>query len=133
MDAYIVKETVDDLMRTVLDVILASGSRIETSKKWCTEITGTLLELTNPLARLSRTETRGKLFSPLGELCWYLAQSKQLNFIEYYLKRYKESAEDDEIPGAYGPRLFDWNGIDQIANVTARLREKPNTRRAAVQ
>ena len=133
MDAYIVKETVDDLMRTVLDVILASGSRIETSKKWCTEITGTLLELTNPLARLSRTETRGKLFSPLGELCWYLAQSKGLDFIEYYIPPYKESAENGEIPGAYGPRLFNWNGIKQMANVAARLKKNPNTRRAAIQ
>jgi len=133
MESHIRKETVDDLMRQVIELIQSFGKPIETSKGPCAEVTGILLELINPLARLSRTETRGKLFSPLGELCWYLAQSKQLNFIEYYLKRYKESAENDEIPGAYGPRLFDWNGIDQIANVTARLRAKPNTRRAAVQ
>lgn len=133
MDAHLSKETVDDLLRKVVELIQSSGSHIEASKGWCTEVTGILLELTNPLARLSRTETRGKLFSPLGELCWYLAQSKQADFIEYYLPRYKESAENGEIPGAYGPRLFNWNGIDQIANVTARLKQKPNTRRAAIQ
>ena len=133
MDAYVVKETVDDLMRKVVEVILASGSHILTGKGECTEITGTLLELTNPLARLSRTETRGKLFSPLGELCWYLARSKQLDFIEYYIPAYKESAENGEIPGAYGPRLFNWNGINQRANVAARLKKNPNTRRAAIQ
>ena len=133
MEAYISKETVDDLMRTVIELIHSSGSRILTGKGWCTEVTGILLELTNPLARLSRTETRGKLFSPLGELCWYLAQSKQLDFIEYYIPPYKDSSEDGEIPGAYGPRLFDWNGIDQIANVNRGLKKNPNTRRAAIQ
>jgi thymidylate synthase len=133
MDAYIAKETVDDLMRKVIEAIDASGSRIQTSKGWCTEVTGILLELTNPLARLSRTETRGKLFSPLGELCWYLAQSKQLHFIEYYIPPYKDSAENGEIPGAYGPRLFNWNGVNQMANVAARFKKKPNTRRAAIQ
>lgn len=133
MEAHIRKETVDDLMRQVIELIQSSGQPIETSKGPCAEVTGILLELTNPLARLSLTETRGKLFSPLGELCWYLAQSQKLDFIEYYLRRYRESAEDGEIPGAYGPRLFSWHGIDQIANVTRRLKEKPNTRRAAVQ
>ncbi len=133
MEAHISKETVDDLMRKVIELIQSSGKRIETGKGGCTEVTGTLLELTNPLARLSRTETRGKLFSPLGELCWYLAKSKQLDFIEYYIPKYREAAEDGEIPGAYGPRLFAWNGINQIANVTRRLKERPNTRRAAVQ
>lgn len=133
MEAYISRETVDDLMRKVIELIQFSGKRIETGKGGCTEVTGALLELTNPLARLSRTETRGKLFSPLGELCWYLAKSKQLDFIEYYIPKYKEAAEDGVIPGAYGPRLFAWNGINQIANVTRRLKERPNTRRAAVQ
>src|SRR5689334_5023167 len=85
MEAHISKETVDDLMRKVVESIHSSGSRIGASKGWCTEVTGILLELSNPLARLSRTETRGKLFSPLGELCWYLAQSKQSDFIKYYL------------------------------------------------
>jgi thymidylate synthase len=133
MEQFISRNTVDDLIRQVIELLLSFGQKIETTKKSSIEINGILLELSNPLARLSRTETRGKLFSPLGELCWYLAGTKKLDFIQYYLSRYSESAEDDEIPGAYGPRLFNWDGINQIANVTSRLKQKPTTRRAAVQ
>ena len=35
--------------------------------------------------------------------------------------------------GAYGPRLFDMRGIDQIAQIRDRLRKKRDTRRAVIQ
>lgn len=132
-DAHLRGQTLDDLMRLVLETIASSGVGIETTKGPCSEITGVLLELTNPLARLSRTETRGKPFSSLGELCWYLAESNEVSFIDYYLPKYKESAENGKIHGAYGPRLFDWNGVNQMSNITSRLKEKPNSRRAVIQ
>jgi thymidylate synthase len=132
-DAHLRGQTLDDLMRCVIQAIQEDGERITTSRGSCAELTGILLELDNPLARLSRTETRGKPFSSLGELCWYLAKSNELSFIEYYLPKYRDSAEDGKIYGAYGPRLFDWNGINQMANIVNRLTEKPNSRRAAIQ
>ena len=39
---------------------------------------GVLIELTNPRARLSSSENRGRIFSALGELCWYLSGSESL-------------------------------------------------------
>lgn len=133
-DAHLRGQTLDDLMRSVIQAIQENGERIETSKGSCTELTGILLELDNPLARLSRTETRGKPFSSLGELCWYLAKSDELSFIEYYLPKYKSSAEDGKLPGAYGPRLFNWDDrINQMGNIAKRLTAKPNSRRAAIQ
>jgi thymidylate synthase len=132
-DSHLRGQTLDDLMRFVIQDIQAKGERIEPSKGWCTELAGILLELTDPLARLSRTETRGKPFSSLGELCWYLAKSNDLNFIEYYLSDYRKSAEGEIIYGGYGPRLFDWGGINQMANITALLRKKPNSRKAVIQ
>ena len=92
-----------------------------------------LLEITNPLARISRTETKGKPFSCLGELCWYLAQTKDLSFIAYYLPAYRKYAEGKEIYGGYGPRLFDWNGLNQFATVADILRTKPDSRQAVIQ
>ena len=92
-----------------------------------------LLELTNPRARLSRTETRGKPFSCLGELCWYLAGNKSLDFISYYIPMYREFADGNEIFGGYGPRLFSWKGLNQWENITKLLRQKPSTRQAVIQ
>jgi thymidylate synthase len=99
-----------------------------------TELTGVLLELKNPRARLSRSETRGRLFSCLGELLWYLARTNRVAFISYYVPQYHEESDDGRsIFGGYGPRLFKMRRHNQVANIEALLREKPTSRRAAIQ
>jgi thymidylate synthase len=125
--------TLDDLMRVVVEEILEKGEDTEPSKGKAREINGVLLELRNPRARLSGTETRGKPFSCLGELCWYLAKSDELAFIEYYISEYEKYADGDKIFCGYGPRFFDWNGIDQVANIVALLKEKRPSRQAVIQ
>jgi len=80
-DAYFYGPTLDDVMHDVIEAIQSHGERICPGKGAATELAGVLLEVTNPRARLSRTEVRGKPFSCLGELCWYLAGSNGLEFI----------------------------------------------------
>ena len=130
---YFSGETLDDVMRWVIEQILLEGQDILPSKGPAKELSGVLLELTNPLARISLTETKGKPFSCLGELFWYLAQTKDLSFISYYLPAYKAYADGQEIYGGYGPRLFNWDGLDQFANVADILRRKPDSRQAVIQ
>ena len=126
-------DTLDDLMRDVFKTLLTGGIPINPTKGPATERAGVLLELRNPRARLSRTETRGKPFSCLGELCWYLSGSDDLSFIEYYISAYSSFSNGHKVFGAYGPRLRDFDGHDQIANVVHRLRRKPHSRRAVIQ
>jgi thymidylate synthase len=127
-------QTLDDLLREVTDRVRTEGKPINPSKGAAVEVVGSLLELSNPYARLSRTESRGKLFSPLGELCWYLAGSNDLDFIKYYIHDYKEESDDGKtIYGAYGPRLFDWKGLHQLNNITTLLKKKPDSRQAVIQ
>lgn len=130
---YFSGQTLDDVMRTVIGEIVANGESIHPSKGECKELTGVLLEIADPRARLSRTETRGKPFSCLGELCWYLAKSKHVDFISYYLSKYQDFADGEEVFCGYGPRLFDWGGINQVMNVTSRLRTNPVSRKAVIQ
>lgn len=131
--SYFQGQTLDDVMRLVFEEIMTSGERVKPTKGWITEVTGVLLEITDPRARLSRTETRGKPFSCLGELCWYLAKTNNLDFISYYIPDYQRYADGSEIYGAYGPRLFDWRGQNQVANVIEILRRKRNSRQAVIQ
>ena len=130
---YFSGETLDDLMRWVFEQILEEGQEIHPTKGSARELSGVLLELTNPLARISRTETKGKPFSCLGELLWYLAQSKDLSFITYYLREYRSYADGQEIFGGYGPRLFNWDGFNQFDNVANMLKRKPDSRQAVIQ
>ncbi len=132
---YISAKTLDDLLRKVIDRLLKNKSRINPSRGPATELAGVLLQITNPRARLSRTEKKGVPFGCLGELLWYLAGSKDLRFISYYLPRYKNDSDDGRtIYGGYGPRLSNMRGnINQIKNVLDLLRDRPDSRRAVIQ
>jgi thymidylate synthase len=130
---YVSKKTVDDVMHVVVSKLLKSKNRIEASKGSNTEVTGVLIKIAKPRARLSRTEMKGTLFSCLGELLWYLAKSNNLGFINYYLK-YEEYSDDGKtVYGAYGPRMFQMRGNNQVANVIALLSKRPYSRQAVIQ
>ena len=131
--AHLEATTLDDLMRAAIKCVESRGHTITPSQGEAREVTGVLLELTDPRARLSRTETRGKPFSCLGELCWYLAKTNELAFIAFYLSKYADFADGDLVNSGYGPRLFAWEGMNQVALVTALLREHPDSRRAVIQ
>lgn len=127
-------KTLDDLLMEVLTKLLQSKDVNKATRGENTELIGVLLTLKDPRARLSRTERRGKVFSGLGELLWYLSGSDDLEFIEYYLSRYSKEAEfDGSIYGAYGPRIFRMRNVDQLKNVQKLLRATPTTRRAVIQ
>ncbi len=126
-------QTLDDLLRDVFRSLLARGEPTTSTKGESLELFGVLLEIVNPRARLSRTETRGKLFSCLGELCWYLAKTDDLPFIYYYIPEYEKYADENRVYGGYGPRIFQWDGIDQFRNVRELLARKTSSRQAVIQ
>lgn len=131
---YISAPTLDDLLRRVYKKLLVSKNHVKPSRGSIYEETGVLLEIKNPRARLSRTESRGNVFSCLGELLWYLAGTNDLEFIRYYIPRYYEDSEDGKtIFGGYGPRLFDMRGQNQIENIVRTLKVNPSSRRAVIQ
>lgn len=134
--AHIKHDILDDLMREVFEMLLSSKNRISPTKNDAREEIGVLLELTNPRARLSTTETRGITpFSCLGEFLWYLTHKNELSFIEYYIGDYRRYSDDNKtLYGAYGPRLFNMRDeINQFRNVFNILKNKNDSRQAVVQ
>ena len=133
-DPYFRGDTFDDVLHDVIEHILATGENINPTKGPAKELSGVLLEISNPRARISRTETKGKPFSCLGELLWYLAKTNDLGFITYYIPLYKSFSDDGQtVFGGYGPRLFNWRGMNQFAKVADMLRKKPDSRQAVIQ
>ena len=126
-------DSLDDVMRDIFQAIDAHGVQNRPTKGPNRELIGAHFRLSNPLARLSRTEGRGKIFSCLGEFCWYLAGRNDADFISYYIPEYLKLAEDGSLYGGYGPRLHCWKGQNQINNILALLRGKPDSRRAVIQ
>ncbi|TGD78227.1 thymidylate synthase [Hymenobacter wooponensis] len=132
---YFRSSTLDDLLHQAITELLALPISVKSTRGNSSELLGVMLHLENPLARLSRTETKGKPFSAIGELLWYLSASDDANFISYYIEAYKDETVDGKtIHGAYGPRLFNFrNQYNQVQNVLDILRRKPSTRQAVIQ
>ncbi|MDT4839607.1 Thymidylate synthase [compost metagenome] len=131
---YIKEETLDDLLNNVYTRLLKKKEKVIATKGSFKEITGALLHLKRPRARLSRAEGKGKLFSCLGELAWYLSGSKDLKFITHYIPLYTKSSDDGKtVYGGYGPRLMGAGKHNQLNSIIKILSEKSSSRQAVVQ
>lgn len=132
MALSVCEPTLDDLLRATYQAIHSVGQPIKPFRGPAREVVGACLELTNPRARLSRTETRRREVSTIAELCWYLSGSNAVGPIVFYLPKYAEDAEDDgTVHGAYGPRLF---GIGQrLPAIVKALQKNRDSRRTVVQ
>lgn len=135
---HLCDETLDDLLRKVFEYFLTQSDKLDSihpRKGDAKEVFGAILELTNPRARLSRTEIKGTPFSCLGELSWYLSGSDELSHMQYYIKRYDEYSDDKKtIHGAYGPRLRNMHGkYNQLLDIVKFLKDHTDSRRAVIQ
>lgn len=136
------EDSLDDLMRAVFKQLLTGRGNFEvdSSKGKSAEIFGALLELKNPRARLSRSFSKAKAFSPLGELFWYLSGSDRVEFIKHYIPNYPKLIKDEvKANGAYGPRIFGnealakRDGNSEWDRVIRTLREREGSRNALIQ
>ncbi|WP_254529107.1 MULTISPECIES: thymidylate synthase [unclassified Sphingobacterium] len=129
-------KTIDDILYSSIKSILKNGIYVQNSSKGPNfEISPSLIILKNPLARISLSKNRGKSFSPLGELLWYLNGNNELEFIKYYINKYIEFSDDGiSLYGGYGPRIFgSSNYKNQFQNCFIKLSEKPDTKHAVIQ
>lgn len=127
--------SLDDVLIDLYQNLPENGMRNIGTRGDTFEMLGVAFRICNPRARLSRSENRGKLFSALGELLWYLSKQNDVSFIKEYIRDYKKEADDDgTVFGGYGPRLFAMRGdIDQIESIFELLKKKPTSRRAVIQ
>jgi thymidylate synthase len=130
-------KTVDDVIRESLKTLLKSKPFVSATSGKFKEKIGVHIILRNPLARLSRSNSKGTLISCFAEAVWYLSGTSELAMIEYYIPGYKNFLDDktaNSTPGAYGPRLFSptLQG-GQFQRLVKQLKEKPTSRQAVIQ
>lgn len=96
------------------------------------ELIGHSFIIENPRDRILNCKLRN--INPdylVGNVLWVLSQSNKLDFIQYYNSRGINFSDDGEIlRGAYGKRLFDIDGVNQIKHCIDELRLDPDSRRA---
>lgn len=134
MALCVCEDTLDDVLRATYAAVQSDGQLTHPSRGNAREVIGACLELTNPRARLSRTESRRREVSTIAELCWYLSGTNAAQPIVFYLSRYaKDMEEDGTIHGGYGPRLFGTGPNARVPTVIEALKDRRDSRRAVVQ
>ncbi|CAI1804079.1 TPA: thymidylate synthase [Serratia marcescens] len=135
MALFVEADCIDDLLNDVHTAIIKDGIKNKPTKGANVEILGALLVLNDPIKRISRTESRSKIISCLGEFLWYMTGKNDLDFIKHYIPNYEDYAESDgRVHGGYGPRFFNMHGVyNQLENIISLLGGKGTSRRALVQ
>jgi thymidylate synthase len=98
------------------------------------ELIGHGYVLTNPRNRIVGMKERNlNPFYLVGNMLWVLSQSNKLDFINYYNERGSKFSDDGEtLRGAYGKRIFDFDGMNQWNECYKELLIDPDTRRAMI-
>ena len=126
----------DEILRQLYEDLLKSNDTFEASKGKGNDLLAPTVVLSMPRARISATLKRGKIISALGEFCWYMSGSADLDFIRFYIPDYPSEESDKLIKEAYGPRLMGSGAFgrthDQLSRVIERLRENADSRRAII-
>jgi thymidylate synthase len=126
----------DEILRKLYSELLNSTDTFDAEKGKGQDLLAPTVVLKNPRARISATDTRGRLISALGEFCWYMSGSADLDFIRFYIPQYPPVDVSGAIEDAYGPRFIGTGefgrSVPQIDRVIDRLKRKPDTRRAVI-
>ena len=90
--------------------------------------------LQRPLERCLFLPHRGnEIVATIAETLWVLAGRDDIGWLSVFLPRASDFSDDGvRWRGAYGPRLRNWHGVDQIAQNLRLLREEQSTRRAVI-
>lgn len=98
------------------------------------EVRSRLVEIRFPTERcIVIPHRRNDTFAAIAETMWVLAGHDDLDYLTHYLPRAPDFSDDGKTwRGAYGPRLRNWSGVDQLDTVLRVLRNDPSSRRAVI-
>lgn len=118
----------------VLSNIMKNGSYVTTRGNEQIEILSRLIQIENPSQRVIVVPNRkNNIFALIAETIWVLGGRNDLQYLSHYLPRAIEFSDDQKTwRAAYGPRLRNWDGIDQFKEIARIINEDKNTKRAVM-
>lgn len=114
--------------------VLSEGKPISVRGSNIMELRNRLTVIERPQERCLVTPSRhNNIFATIAETMWVLAGRNDLNFLSHYLPRARDFSDDGQTwRGAYGPRLRNWHGVDQLRENLTLLRQELGSRRAVM-
>jgi thymidylate synthase len=133
MELYYHKSLEEAMQQTLIN-IQKYGYTTSPRDKESKEILGYNFIIENPRNRLVSFKERNlNPFYLVGNLLWVLNQSNKLEFINYYNPHGVNFSDDGEIlRGAYGKRIFDFDGVNQWQECIKELKLDKDSRRAII-
>ncbi len=130
-------QSVDEIQHWILGSILDCGEETEPRGMKTLEIYPVIFTLLNPRRRcITNSERKWSFPLALGEFCWHLSASDELDFIEFYAPQWRNFAEDNAtIRGScYGRKVFQRsaNPLSQWERTIQLLKEDSHSRRAVL-
>lgn len=119
----------------MLSILIDAGTEIDSRNGPTVELPAQIIVIESPLERFVFAPGRNNNpFAAIAESMWVIAGRNDLAYLAPYLRRARDFSDDGGVTwrAAYGPRLRDWNGVDQLAAVRRELDRSPMSRRAAV-
>lgn len=114
--------------------IVSGGEEVVVRGAEVREVRNRVTVLTAPRERCLFVPHRGNsIIATLAETLWVLAGRNDIEWLSTYLPRASDYSDDGTTwRGGYGPRLRNWDGVDQIGMVRSLLRSDVATRRAVM-
>jgi thymidylate synthase len=112
--------------------VIEHGAPVTVREQETREIQARLVTIENPVERfITIPKRRNDVFHAVAETMWVVSGRDDVAFLERYLPRAPEFSDDGLVwRGAYGPRLRNWSGVDQVDEIRRLLLEEPESRRA---
>lgn len=109
-------KNINEVFYLLLKKIVDEGHKFTTLHGRIQELTSVLVEIENPRERCYIIPHRyNNIFATIAETMWVLGGRDDIAFLRRYLKRAGDFSEDGITwSGAYGKRLQNWYGINQI-------------------
>ncbi|ANF54269.1 MULTISPECIES: thymidylate synthase [Brevundimonas] len=116
------------------EAVLTDGKTVSVRGEATREVLGRGTLIEHPQERFPFLPGRlGDPFALVAECLWVLAGRNDLDWLIHYLPRAAQFSDDGMVWRAgYGPRLRDWQGVDQLAEVFRLLSTDHATRRAVM-
>ena len=114
---HIEGKTINELVYNCLDKIIIEGNRTSSRNGDVSSLYNVFAELENPRSRhLGLAGRNNNIFATIAETFWVFAGHDKVDpFLSFYLPRAVDFSDDGQIwRGAYGPRLYEHNQLDDI-------------------
>jgi thymidylate synthase len=115
-----------------LEQVTSRGMPVIVRGKPTRELLARTVSLEKPLERFVIVPgRRNDPFATIAETMWVIAGRDDIGFLSRYLGRAGDFSDDGMVwRGGYGPRLRNWQGVDQVNEIRKLLLEDPESRRA---